>query len=488
MSLADELLADLGGDVGVDDNEDYTVQEITGDAMDTGDQSDDRVFRVARLIQSPELIEVMKRINSKRSTSERSEVSGPVESDPEYQLIVKANRLAVDVDNEINTIHKYIRDRYSKRFPELENLIQNPLEYCRAVKALGNDVSRAKQNEELAKILSPATIMIVSVTASTTTGDVLPPDALERIQEACRMAEDLNTSKLAIYEYVESRMSFISPNLSAIVGSSIAAKLMGIAGGLRNLSNIPASNIMLIGQQKKDLAGFSNATSIPHTGLIYYSSIVQDLPKDLRMKTARLLAAKVALAARVDSFHEATDGSVGMKLKEEIDKKLDKMQEPPPVKNTKALPVPLDAARKKRGGRRARKTKDRLGLTEMRKAANRTTFAEIGEDAYQDAVGFSVGQLGKAVGGRIRGPQVDNKTQVRISKTLQKSLRTQQTYGGTTSIRRQIAGTASSVAFTPYQGIEIVNPQAAERSGTSTSNKYFASTAKFIQVAKPGTK
>jgi hypothetical protein len=57
----------------------------------------------------------------------------------------------------------------------------------------------------------------------------------------------------------------------------------GIAGGLRNLSRIPASNIMLIGQQKKDLAGFSNATAIPHTGLIYYSDIVQAVPK---VKTA----------------------------------------------------------------------------------------------------------------------------------------------------------------------------------------------------------
>jgi U4/U6 small nuclear ribonucleoprotein PRP31 len=97
----------------------------------------------------------------------------------------------------------------------------------------------------------------------------------------------------------------------------------------------------------------------------------------LRLKTARLLALKVALAARTDCFHEATEGSFGLKLKEEFEKKLDKLQEPPPVKNTKALPVPLDAARKKRGGRRARKTKDRLGLTEMRKAANRTTFAEV---------------------------------------------------------------------------------------------------------------
>lgn len=40
-------------------------------------------------------------------------------------------------------------------------------------------------------------------------------------------ALDLNEKKLKIMEYVESRMSFIAPNLSQIVGPTVAAKLMG---------------------------------------------------------------------------------------------------------------------------------------------------------------------------------------------------------------------------------------------------------------------
>lgn len=40
-------------------------------------------------------------------------------------------------------------------------------------------------------------------------------------------AVDLTECKAKIFEYVESRMSFIAPNLSIIVGASIAAKLMG---------------------------------------------------------------------------------------------------------------------------------------------------------------------------------------------------------------------------------------------------------------------
>jgi U4/U6 small nuclear ribonucleoprotein PRP31 len=50
---------------------------------------------------------------------------------------------------------------------------------------------------------------------------------------------------LQILEYVESRIKFLAPNLSAIVGSRIATKLLGIAGGLNGLSKMPSSNIFV---------------------------------------------------------------------------------------------------------------------------------------------------------------------------------------------------------------------------------------------------
>ena len=56
---------------------------------------------------------------------------------------------------------------------------------------------------------------------------LLGDDELKRLEEACDMALELNQSKHRIYEYVESRMSFIAPNLSVIVGASTAAKIMG---------------------------------------------------------------------------------------------------------------------------------------------------------------------------------------------------------------------------------------------------------------------
>lgn len=69
--------------------------------------------------------------------------------------------------------------------------------------------------------------MVVTVTASTTQGVQLDPAALNRAKDACVMAIELFEMRKTIMDYVESRMSFISPNVSILVGASTAAKLMG---------------------------------------------------------------------------------------------------------------------------------------------------------------------------------------------------------------------------------------------------------------------
>lgn len=67
-------------------------------------------------------------------------------------------------------IQKFTKEKYSKRFPELDSLIVGEMEYLLAVKELGNELDQVKSNEKLQQILTQATIMIVSVTASTTQG------------------------------------------------------------------------------------------------------------------------------------------------------------------------------------------------------------------------------------------------------------------------------------------------------------------------------
>lgn len=488
MSLADELLADLedDGDQHLDPIEEHP--EVQADEIMPLEEEVkvSSVKQLAKLRDSDRLKNVLHEMEKFQNTDMgKRRIHGPMEVDPEYQLIVEANNLAADIDNEIVLIHRFVRDKYSKRFPELESLVVQPLEYMMTVRELGNDLDKAKNNENLQQLLTQATIMVVSVTASTTQGQVLTDQELEQIRDACDMAAELNSFKQRIYEYVESRMTFIAPNLSAIVGASTAAKMLGVAGGLTKLAKMPACNVLIIGSQNKILSGFSTVSALPHTGFIYYSDIVQDTPPDLRRKAARLVATKCILAARVDACHEYADSSIGRTLRDEIEKKLDKLTEPPPVKFVKPLPKPIDPGRKKRGGKRVRKMKERYAMTELRKQNNRLNFADIEDDAYQEDLGYSRGTIGKTGTGRIRLPQVDEKTKVRISKTLQKNLqKQQQVWGGSTTVRKQVSGTASSVAFTPLQGLEIVNPQAAEKNVNEANAKYFSNTSGFIKINK----
>ena len=55
-------------------------------------------------------------------------------------------------------------------------------------------------------------------------------DKVAMIEEACDMIETLNDIKIKILQYVEGRMTLISPNLTIILGSTVAAKLMGVLG------------------------------------------------------------------------------------------------------------------------------------------------------------------------------------------------------------------------------------------------------------------
>ncbi|XP_071447282.1 U4/U6 small nuclear ribonucleoprotein Prp31-like [Hetaerina americana] len=507
MSLADELLADLeeGDDAEEQNDVEMPVAQgaLTNETIPSiEDQTKITCVRqIAKLRDSDRLKNIMKQIEEYAGVPRiHGKSIGPADADPEYQIIVEANNLAVDIDTEIGVIHRFVRDKYSKRFPELESLVVGALEYVCTVRELGNDLARAKGSEALQQTLTQATIMVVSVTASTTQGQLLTEEEWQRVREACDMCSEINDMKGKVLEYVESRMTYIAPNLSAIVGASTAAKVMGVAGGLGRLSKMPASNVQVLGSQKRTLSGFSQVTTLPHTGFLYYSSIVQDTPPDLRRKAARLVAAKCTLAARVDSARASIDGSIGKMFREDIEKKLDKLQEPPPVKFIKPLPKPIDPSRKKRGGKRVRKLKERYAMTELRKQANRLNFGEIEDDAYQEDLGYTRGAIGgKTGGGRVRLPQVDEKTKVRISKALQRNLQRAQHNGATpgpasglrtatgsttASIRRQVSGTASSVAFTPLQGLEIVNPQAAEKKVNEANAKYFSNTAGFLKLQK----
>uniref|UniRef100_A0A1I7WVB7 U4/U6 small nuclear ribonucleoprotein Prp31 n=1 Tax=Heterorhabditis bacteriophora TaxID=37862 RepID=A0A1I7WVB7_HETBA len=341
MSLAEELMADFEED---DADELEEALEVSGKIMieisfnsimvqgmkeeeeieeategQSGGQEYNSVFDVAKLSGSDNYKESIASLNRELERTDEVQVTAPLEADPQYILIVKLSHLAADIDGEINVIHKFVRDKYEKRFPELETLVPNPLEYLAAVKLLGNEINTKGQNKELlGQILAPATCIVVSVTASTTQGKTLDSTELAAVSEACDLAEKLHTDRISMHRLVEMRTALIAPNLVYLLGAATTALLVSQAGGLAPLARMPACNILVLGRQKKSLAGFSSTTSLPHAGFIYFHPIVQSLPPDLKGKAAKILSAKCTLAARVDSLHESPDGAIGKDLLDQV--------------------------------------------------------------------------------------------------------------------------------------------------------------------------
>uniref|UniRef100_A0A803LJ69 Nop domain-containing protein n=1 Tax=Chenopodium quinoa TaxID=63459 RepID=A0A803LJ69_CHEQI len=457
-TLADSFLADLDdlsdneADVVVegDADADNMEEDIDGELADIESLNYDDLDSVSKLQKSQRYTDIMQKVeDALLKGSEIPEHGIVLEDDPEYQLIVDCNALSVDIENEIIIIHNFIRDKYRLKFPELESLVHHPIDYARVVKKIGNEVDLTLV--DLEGLLPSAIIMVVSVTASTTSGKPLPEDVLQKTVEACDRAIELDSARKKVLDFVESRMVYIAPNLSAIVGSAVAAKLMGTAGGLASLAKMPACNVQLLGAKRKNLAGFSTATSHFRVGYIEQTEVFQSTPPPLRMRACRLLAAKSTLAARVDSTRGDSTGKTGRTLREDIRKKIEKWQEPPPPKIPKPLPVPDSEPKKKRGGRRLRKMKERYAVTDMRKLANRMQFGVPEESSLGDGLGEGYGMLGQAGSGKLRMSAGPSKLAAKVAKKFK-----EKRYGssGVTS------GLTSSLAFTPVQGIELSNPQA----------------------------
>ncbi|KAF8996281.1 Nop domain-containing protein [Hymenopellis radicata] len=465
---------EIGGLVlpgGVKPAEELDVEDVQ--QMELGGVED--VSKIAKLDGSKRMNDLLKEIEKYQANPSSPEAMAlPAHLNPEYTVIVQANNLSVDIDNEIMLVHKFIRDHYAVRFPELEQLVADPVMYIRSVRALANSEDVTKV--DLSGVLPPAIIMSVVMTATTSPGKQLTDAEWSAVQRACDLADRLEDARKKIFMYVSSRMNVLAPNLSAIVGTTTAAKLLGVAGGLAALAKMPACNVHLLGAQRKITAGFSTATQKRHTGFIFQSELVTTTPPEYQLKVQRTIGAKSVLAARMDLERKLRDGSYGDQLRDKIEKHIDRLAAPPPAKVTKALPIPGDGPKKRRGGKRARKAKEAYAQTELRKLQNRMTFGEAEEEvgAFDQTKGL--GMMGT---GKIRAGMGEANSKARMSKA--NKLRTAAL---TRSAQASSSGTATSLSVTPAQGFQLTSAAAAQRVKEANERWFAGGTFSFVPNKK----
>ena len=419
---------------------------------------------------------------------------GSVEDNPEYHLLTQSNTLSTSIDNEIILVHKYIRDHYSARFPELERLVQNPLDYSKSVAIIGNGPldkdsikSLAQKTDNMVgvplnRILDGPSLMVVTVEASTSRGQEMSEAELQRVLRAAEMTLSLDRAKKILTDYVQSRMNIFAPNLTALIGSLTAAQLLNFAGGITGLAKTPACNLPPLGSKKQSQTGFATNVGVKQQGFLYHSPIIRTIPNHLKRQAMRIVSAKIVLAARVDRVHSSTDGSNGEQLRLDCLERLEKLTEPPPNKGPRALPAPDDKPSRKRGGRRARKAKEATAMTDLRKEQNRMAFGKEEKEVGYAETTKGLGMIGQANEGRVRSLQIDQRTKAKLSKNNKgwgtatpmgsgtaTSLRGFGQSGGNATVLRAggglrtsgvgTSGTASTIAFTPVQGLELADPK-----------------------------
>lgn len=471
----DEVAGDIDDLDAIEDLDDANAMEDDIDAVPSTKKTG--VASVSSLLTDPTLTTHLATINGLMDkTLEQTEKGEKIQVDRkfEYGLIVKSNEIAAKIDNEIATIHKFVRDIYATKLHELEQLVHNPLDYARVVKIIGNETDMTAVESELLGIIPQTTILTISVTATTTIGKPLPPEELARAFEGCDAIVALEEGKRSVYEYLESRMFFLAPNLSTLIGTAISARLMAIAGGLAELSKIPACNLQVLGAKKKSLDGFSRSAAEAHMGLLSFTELVLSAPRHLRGKAVKVVAGRSSLCARVDAFKEDLSGDTGQAYVDEILKKIAKWQEPPPAKKKKALIAPLGEMKTKRGGKRKRAEKAKWEVTDVQKAKNKMIFGKA--ELTDDYTGEGMGVIGQAGSGRLTIKKKDNQ---KLSKRL--SRKTQAKLRRVKGVSVSSSGMASSIAFTPIQGMELV---ATDQPKPKSHNKYFSMSGGFVNVRK----
>ncbi len=103
------------------------------------------------------------------------------------------------------------------------------------------------------------------------------------------------------------RAFVILPNCARLVGGLVAARIMTLAGGLTGLSRLPASSIQVLGARGALFSHLTRGTPPPKHGIIYQHLRVHNAPRGARGKVARVLAGRLAIAARIDYYRGVLD-------------------------------------------------------------------------------------------------------------------------------------------------------------------------------------
>jgi nucleolar protein 56 len=285
----------------------------------------------------PEVLNKLREFALGLSSSKVTKIS----ESPDLHIIQAINSLD-EIDKIANALSSRLREWYGLHFPELENVIDSINGYAQIVLA-GKRESLTKKIFEDAGF-PDSKVEMLSLVASKSRGGDISEKNLEIVQSMAKQMLDLHELRKNLEEHVESEMDIVAPNISAILGTAVGARILGRAGSLTKLASMPASTVQVIGAEKALFRALKTGAQPPKHGLLFQHTLVHAAPRWQRGKIARAIAAKAVIAARVDVYGEGLNETLLEKLDVRV-KEIGKKYETAPERE----PRRYDSPRQDRG-------------------------------------------------------------------------------------------------------------------------------------------
>lgn len=222
-------------------------------------------------------------------------------------IIIQAISMLDDLNKITNLMMERFREWYELYLPEISQMIEDHEKFIKTVSG--------KTREELMKEFG---------IEDTMGGDLTEMD-VEMLNSISKRIIELYKLRENLRKYIEKLMDEVAPNVKTIAGPTVGARLIALAGGLKELATLPASTIQVLGAEKALFRHLRKGTPPPKHGVLFNHPMVQRLPKKRRGAMARTLAAKISIAAKVDAF---TPGKfIADKLQKELDERFKQLKE-----------------------------------------------------------------------------------------------------------------------------------------------------------------
>merc|ERR1712029_947468 len=225
---------------------------------------------------------------------------------------------------DVNTFSMRIREWYSYHFPELVKIVPDNYTFAKCVKLIKNRKELTDDYvEKLEEIVmdSAKAKAVIDASKMSMGMDISPVDLMNIEKFASRVIA-LAEYRKELAKYLTDKMGNVAPNLAALIGDIVGARLISHAGSLTNLAKYPASTVQILGAEKALFRALKTRGNTPKYGLIFHSTFIGRAGAKNKGRISRYLANKCSIASRIDCFTDVPSSVFGEHLKQQVEDRL----------------------------------------------------------------------------------------------------------------------------------------------------------------------